>query len=709
MKIKKPLALCSVIASLLLLSHTTADYGGRSTRSSILFYTNGRFGLEFDIFTLPIQFDSTPNSGNEFQITDGRSINYNGHFPSMFSSSSILRNNQILTTNKDSPPPIHLIYVSERNGSSTIYLDAVYHGGRDRDRRRSALEVSNRVQVPLVGDQQSNGLISMKDRPSLVGDHLIYASTHENIGAPRMSWTAVYSTHLRTGLTRRLTPNGMTDFSPAVSPSETWTAVASYGDRGWSGEIQELRTDIFIFRTDDGSDRVKVVEQGGWPCWVDDSTLYFHRVSDDGWWSVYRAIFPKSGKISVDSVVTQRVTPPGLHAFTPATSPANKRLIAVATRRPDSEYRHIELFDVASKQFWEVTRPVSPQAHHYNPFLSPDFIRVGYHRCGGQRKGGKDTRLLLENLHSPLPEVSVFRIDGSFPSFSPEGDRIAFLDLQGLNVMNLDGSGRHRVYSGTLFGTAWDPVRKGVIYTSAGPYFAPVGNEVDVISINIDDDKLSHKKLTGGTENNAFPSPSPDGKWLVFRSGRSGYKNLYIMDAVNGEKGGLYRLTDGPWDDTMATWSPDGDWIAFSSDRENPGSGSFALYMIHPNGTGLKKLLDSGSGGRINHPCFSPDGNSIVFTSDYAALSAEPISIPSQMQAFGEIFTIRLDGSGLSRITHNPYEDGTPTWGPVSMRAADVQQAVDEECNFSDSSWLSAARPSAAVRGQCSGISARSQ
>jgi len=86
------------------------------------------------------------------------------------------------------------------------------------------------------------------------------------------------------------------------------------------------------------------------------------------------------------------------------------------------------------------------------------------------------------------------------------------------------------------------------------------------------------------------------------------------MDTVNGEKGGLYRLTDRPWDDTMATWSPNGDWIAFSSDRENPGSGSFALYMIHPNGTGLKKLLDNRSGGRINHPCFSLNRNSIMFT-----------------------------------------------------------------------------------------------
>ncbi|XP_052200690.1 uncharacterized protein LOC127807104 [Diospyros lotus] len=703
MKMKQALALRFLIA-LCLWFPTAADHEGRSARGSILFYTVGRSSYEFDIFSLPIQVDdSTPNSANEFQITDGRSVNYNGHFPAISPSSPSILLDQILTTNPASRPPIHLIYVSERNGSSTIYLDAVFHGGGpDGGRRRSTLEVSNRVQVPLVGNQQSHGRISMKDRPSLVGDHLVYVSTHEKSRVPRTSWTAVYSTHLRTGLTQRLTPHGVTDFSPAVSPSGTWTAVASYGEGRWSGEVQELKTDIFIFRTKDGSGRVKVVEHGGWPSWMDESTLYFHRESDDGWWSVYRAVLPKSGRISVDSVVTQRVTPPGLHAFTPATSTANRTFIAVATRRPDSEYRHVELFDVVSKQFWEVTRYVSPKANHFNPFVSPDFTRVGYHKCRGLSNVMTDNHLLLENIHTPLKDVSAFRIDAPFPSFSPAGDRIAF-GFQGISVMNLDGSGLRQVYSGRVFATAWDPIRKGVIYTSAGPSFSSVSTKVDVISINVDDDELTHKKLTEGGENNAFPSPSPDGKWVVFRSGRSGYKNLYIMNAVNGEKAGLFRLTEGPWDDTMANWSPDGDWIAFSSDRENPGSGSFALYMVHPNGTGLKKVFESAPGGRVNHPWFSPDGKSMVFTSDYAAVSAEPISNPHHFQPYGEIFTMRLDGSGLRRMTHNSYEDGTPTWGPAFMRRVDVQRPLDEQCNFSDNPWLRAVTNSVAVKAQCGG------
>lgn len=570
-----------------------------------------------------------------------------------------------------------------------------------------------RVQVPLLGPEQSRGRVSMKDKPSLAGEHLVYVSTHENTGVPRTSWAAVYSTHLPTGSTRRLTPYGVADFSPAVSPSGgTWTAVASYGEEGWQGDVEELETDIYVFRTRDGSGRVKVVQHGGWPSWADESTLYFHRRGDDGWWSVYRAFIPflqaaddgddhpntnfsaatPTATATATATRVERVTPPGLHAFTPAASPGNTGFIAVATRRPDSDFRHIELFDLRSNQFRDLTRPVSPRTHHFNPFISPDSTWVGYHRCRGDSNGG----LFLENLRTPSPEVPLFRIDGSFPSFSPAGDRIAFVHFPGVFVANRDGSNRRQVLPTSAFSTAWDPVRKGVVYTSTGPTFAAESTEVDVVAIDVDDDEEGpgrYKKLSVGGQNNAFPSPSPDGKWLVFRSGRSGHKNLYVMDAVQGERGFLRQLTRGPWTDTMCNWSPDGEWIAFASDRANPGGGSFELYAIHPNGTGLRKVFQSGSGGRANHPVFSPDGKQIVFTSDYAGVSAEPISNPHHYQPYGEIFTVNLDGSNPLRLTHNSFEDGTPAWGPTFIRPADVEQqhggATEPQCSFEDCHWLS--------------------
>ncbi|CAN0892277.1 Tol-Pal system protein TolB [Linum grandiflorum] len=654
----------------------------QSSPTSIIVTTLGRSSYAFDLFTLPTRHrhHHPPSPSSELRLTDGTSVNFNGHFAAASPAPSLLQPQQ--------QPHLHLVYVTERNGTHSIFYDAV--PPPQNGRSRSALEISPRVSVPLL-DGQDSAFISMKDKPTVVGgDKLVYVSTHEEADEPRASWAAVYSTDLKTGSTRRLTPYGVADFSPAVSPSGVYTAVASYGGGGWKGEVEELTTDLYVFLTRDGSERVKIVEHGGWPSWVDDSTLFFHRKNQfDDWISVYKASWPIDSPISSDSVVIERVTPPGIHAFTPAAAPGNYDFIAVATRRPTSSFRHIELFDLKRNEFVELTRFVSPSTHHLNPFISPDSEQVGYHRC---RKGANGSpHLHLESLRSSKSDVSLFRFDGSYPVFSPAGDRIAYVNMPGMYVVNLDGSNRRKVFPGMAFTTEWDPVRPGIVYTAVGPTFAPISSEVDIISINVDsvDSENSVQKLTTNGINNAFPSVSPDGKWVVFRSGKSGYKNLYIMDAEKGESNGLVRLTDGPWTDTMCKWSPDGDLIAFSSDRHDPGSGSFAIYLIHPNGTGLRKLVESGAGGRCNHPYFSPDGKAIVFTTDYAGISAEPISNPHHYQPYGDIFTINLDGSDLTRLTHNSYEDGTPAWGPAHIEPKDVTWPnYGSACSFEDCYFL---------------------
>ncbi|KAF7809295.1 protein tolB [Senna tora] len=674
---------------LIFLSSVTADHD-TSSGTSILYYSFGRTNFAFDIYTLPILHSPTPQ--RQTKLTDGRSVNFNGHFPSPSSSSlllSLLPNHTAIRTRPDSNS-LPLVYVTERDdGFSTVYLDWVYSSDDEYTRRRSSLEVgsvADRIQIPLLGNDPNRKRVSMKDRPSVSGEYLVYVSTHEDPGVLMASWAAVYSTHLKTGSTRRLTPYGVADFSPAVSPSGIFTAVASYGERGWSGEVEDLTTDIYVFMTRDGSERVKVVEHGGWPSWVDDRTIYFHRRGDDQWMSVYRAILPSHGSISTDTVAIERVTPPGIHAFTPATSPGNNDFIAVATKRKTSSYRHIELFDLVKKEFKELTRLVSPDSYHYNPFLSPDATRVGYHKCRGKPKENESPVMMLDNIRTTNPDLSLFRFDGSFPAFSPSGDRLIYVGT-GVSVMNPDGSNQREVSNAYAISTAWDPVRPGVVYIASGFPFSPASTEVNIISIDIDEN--NEKKLTINGKNNAFPSPSPDGKWLVFRSGRSGYMNLYIMDAVEGERNGLQRLTEGPWTDTMCVWSPDGDWIVFASDRINPGGRSFELYMIHPNGTGLRKVIPRAAGARASHPSFSPDGKSLVFTADFAGLSAEPISVPIQIQPYGEIFTVKLDGSDLTRLTHDAYEDGLPAWSPRYIGPRNVERPKGGSyCSFGDGRWL---------------------
>ncbi len=292
-----------------------------------------------------------------------------------------------------------------------------------------------------------------------------------------------------------------------------------------------------------------------------------------------------------------RITPPGVHAFTPAASQRGD-WIAVATRRSNCEYRHVEIFRLESKEFMKLTELVNPNTHHYNPFVFSDSGCVGYHRC---RENLNPTKVngyndvketapsvntlipYLEPVLSPFPQVSLIRVDGAFPAFSPDGSMIVFIKAvfqPGLWVVNLNGTGIRKVFEQEVFACNWDPIRKGTVYVSLGPSFVAEDktvhilaiNDVDTIDLKPGEKNLAVTLLTKpGTKNNAFPSISPDGKYIVFRSGRSGHKNLWIMDAKEGEEKYLRRLTEGEWTDTMPNWSPDNEWIAFSSDREQQG------------------------------------------------------------------------------------------------------------------------------------------
>ncbi|PON88759.1 Tricorn protease [Trema orientale] len=623
---------------------------GAKPKGTILFSTVGRTDYGFDIFSLQLH---RPQLGPERRLTDAHSINFNGQF--------------ILDDHDSHGTSPTLLFVSERTGSPRIYLT------------RPGL--SHPKLLPFVPESLFH------DRPILNNDTLYFVSAHQKPHQIFSSWSALYSTPLNATEITRLTPRGSVDYSPALSASGKFLAVASYGSRPWGGEFHELNTDIVVFDVSDPVQRVVVCERGGWPSWSADTAIYFHHQAGDGWWSIFRLDFP--GNLEADHqfpIAPIRVTPPGVHCFTPAAAQDGKT-IAVATRRRGSKFRHIELFDVESMTFHPVTEKLNPNTHHYNPFVSPDSQFLGYHRFRGHSTDGVNKIPHLEPVTSAVEELRMLRVNGSFPSVSPNGDLIAinpdFEDNARLKIVKSDGSKRWSLLKGRVaFYNSWSPAEEHVIYTSLGPIFESVKATVQIARITFDpkdidgdgedDIPCDVKFLTReDTGNNAFPSCSPDGKSLVFRSGRSGHKNLYILDAVNGEfDGGIRQLTDGPWIDTMPSWSPKGDLIAFSSNRHKRDDASvFSIYVIRPDGSGLKRIYVAGPEGsdevdreRINHVCFSGDGEWLLFTANLGGVTAEPVSWPNQFQPYGDLFVARLDGSELRRLTWSGFENGTPTW-----------------------------------------------
>src|SRR5262245_1604499 len=84
---------------------------------------------------------------------------------------------------------------------------------------------------------------------------------------------------------------------------------------------------------------------------------------------------------------------------------------------------------------------------------------------------------------------------------------------------------------------------------------------------------------------------------------------LFIADADGSEERPLLAVRDIDYD---PVWSPDGTSIVFTSDR----GGSADLYRVKPDGSGLEKLTDNPA--YDDQAAFSPDGKQLVFVSTRA-------------------------------------------------------------------------------------------
>jgi Tol biopolymer transport system component/DNA-binding winged helix-turn-helix (wHTH) protein len=106
------------------------------------------------------------------------------------------------------------------------------------------------------------------------------------------------------------------------------------------------------------------------------------------------------------------------------------------------------------------------------------------------------------------------------------------------------------------------------------------------------------KQLTANSGNNDFPAVSPDGRYIVFSSDRSGVLALWRID-IDGSNPKQLTNQIG----TQANFSPDGRTIAYmSSDNKN------TISTIGIDGGEPRQLTNNTSG----HPVFSPDGTKIV-------------------------------------------------------------------------------------------------
>ena len=109
--------------------------------------------------------------------------------------------------------------------------------------------------------------------------------------------------------------------------------------------------------------------------------------------------------------------------------------------------------------------------------------------------------------------------------------------------------------------------------------------------------------------------------------------------------------------DQFPRWSPDGRRLVFWRTRERQGGVQTAVFVVKVDGTGLRRLTPWAL--LAGDPDWSPDGSRIVF-------NTRPLGeFPESGQS--ELYTIRPDGTGLRRLTAyglNGPRATQPRWTP---------------------------------------------
>ena len=519
-----------------------------------------------------------------------------------------------------------VIFTSERDGSADIYRVHLDGSGLER-----------LTDDPAYDDQA----VLSPD-----GKTLAFVSSRETGRAH------IWLLDLASRRAHLLTPNSGSDFRPAWSPDGKWIAFSSDRDSNAShepGRWERLQSlSVYMIRPD-GSDLRRVTRGrgvAGSPRWSPDGKrIYYYestelgagnsRYGDEGGWTEIVSIDAAEGSL------IQHTTGDGIR-LAPQPLP-NGALGYLATVKDGNVIRLVQNDgSTANSQPGDI----------HDPSWSADGKQVVY--C----KFSYPESPQVLPAFSREPGFRLVRLAGRmfFPAISRQGDQIAVTvttakNMDSLALMKPDGTERRIVFSnkdGYALSPSWSPDGKRIAF-SQGKYFRPFPHTLGQVSlINTDGTGLQSISVEG--TNSGFPSWSPDGQKLVYEQD----EHLVVLETATNHRANL--TSPGAQRDNFPKWSPRGDWIAFTSDRD--GDEQFWIYLIRPDGTDLHKLTDSPGDA---HCSWSPDGKSLVFASARMGFKDE-LALSKDAQPYGEIFVIRVDGTGLRQLTDNQWEDGTPIW-----------------------------------------------
>lgn len=257
---------------------------------------------------------------------------------------------------------------------------------------------------------------------------------------------------------------------------------------------------------------------------------------------------------------------------------------------------------------------------------------------------------LIEEGKIELPDQSEAENN---PSWNPSRDHYTQLaydssnsDARAVYVREANGLDQRRLTDYSQFSDpTWSPDGQRIAFVSVQD-----GNaDIYVINANGEGEPV---RLTTDPDWDADPSWSPDSRLIAFASNRdegAGFQ-IYVMNADDGSA--QTRLLNnrpiGTWN-SFPNWSHDGSRIVFQS-RDNSDF-PFQIYVMDASGTGNPVQLTSEGNNEL--AAWSPDDHWIAFRSN--------------RDGNNEIYMMLADGSKQTNLTNDPGNDSHPAWLPYPV------------------------------------------
>ncbi len=335
------------------------------------------------------------------------------------------------------------------------------------------------------------------------------------------------------------------------------------------------------------------------------------------------------------------------------------------------------------------------------PTFSPDGQTIAY---VSDRTGNFD--IFLKQV-SGGPDINLTNhpADDMQPAFSPDGKEIAFVSSRsgvpqclcffvygteqplmggGIWVMTAFGGSPRRIAEMGTF-PSWSPDGSSIIYSS-GPWF---GQKVYKIASTGGDPHEIPIKLEGEAPFLAYPTYSPDGRWIAFEA----VNNVFVVKAEGGQARSIVK-------GKHPVWSADSSTIFYS----NVAAGkNYSLWQV-PFSTSEGKVSGEASPltvgrGYDSQPAVSRDGKLLAYAALDVSLNVESLPFDAESgRALGApepitqgndriyFFGVSPDGNTLAyeshrgasshlwevqrgsppiQLTSDPnYRDSYPRWSP---------------------------------------------